>query len=44
MLYKKRSSKKLTKLTAKFMLTAASGITENRPCSASSKLIDVLQN
>ena len=44
MLYKKRCSKKLTKFTAKFMLTAASGISENRPCLPSCKFIDVLQN
>ena len=30
--------------TAKFMWTAASGISENRPCLAGCKFTDVLQN
>ena len=30
--------------TAKFMWTAASGISENRPCLAGCKFIDVLQD
>ena len=44
MLYKKGVLKKLTKFTAKFMLTAASAISESRPCLASCKFINVLQN
>ena len=35
----KRCSKRLTKFTAKFMLTAASGISENRTCLASCNLL-----
>ena len=36
--------KDLTKFTAKFMWTAASGISENRPCLAGWNFSDVLQN
>ena len=32
------------KFTAKFMWTAASGISEDRTCLAGSKLIDALEN
>ena len=34
----------LAKFTAKFMRTAASGISDNRPCLAGCKYFDVLQN
>ena len=37
--YAKRCSKKLTKFTAKFMLTAASGISENRPYLPAANLL-----
>ena len=40
----KRCSKNPAKFTAKLMWTAASGISENRPCMADCKFIDVLQN
>ena len=36
--------KNLAKFKAKFMRTAASGVTENRPCLTGCKFIDVLQN
>ena len=41
---KKGVLKNPAKFTAKFMWTAASGISENRPCLAGCKFIDVLQN
>ena len=41
---KKGDLKNPTKFTAKFMRMAASGISENRPCLAGCKFIDVLQN
>ena len=44
MLCKKGDLKNPTKFTAKFMRMAASGISENRPCLAGCKFIDVLQN
>ena len=40
----KKCSKNSVTLTAKFMWTAASGISENRPCLAGCKFIDVLQD
>ena len=36
--------KNLAKFLAKFMRTAASGISENRPCLACCKFSNVLQN
>ena len=44
MLYKKSVLKYSGIFTAKFMWTAASGISENRPCLAGCKFINVLQN
>ena len=44
MLYKICVLKNLAKFTAKFMRTAASGISENRPCLAGCKFIGVSQN
>ena len=44
MLYKKGVLKNSAKLPAKFIWTAASGISENRPCLAGCKFIDALQN
>ena len=43
MLYKKGVIKNPQNSRQKFMLTAASGIGENRPCLASCEIIDVLQ-
>ena len=40
---RKRCSKNTAKFTTKFMWTAASGISENRPCLAGFKFIDALQ-
>ena len=39
MLYKIGVLKNLAKFTAKFMLTAASGISENRSCLAAANLL-----
>ena len=44
MLHKIGVLKNLAVLTAKFMWTTASGITENIPCLAGCKFIDVLQD
>ena len=44
MLYKVGVLKNLAIFTAKFVSTAASGITENIPCLAGCKFIDVLQD
>ena len=44
MQYKIGVLKNLVKFTAKFMWTAGSGISENRPCLAGYKYFDVLQN
>ena len=41
---KKGVLKNPTKFTVKFMGAAASGISENKPCLAGCKVIDVLQN
>ena len=44
MLYKIGVLKNLPKFTAKFMWTASSNISDNRPCLAGCKFIDVLEN
>ena len=44
MLHEIGGLKSLAKFTQKFMWTAASGISENRPCLAGCKFIDVLRN
>ena len=43
-LYKIGIVKNLAKFTVKFLRTAASRINENKPCLASCKFMDILQN